>query len=332
MNQFHDEATLELAEHVPYLVTGALGGLGSAVLDRLLTAAKPIRVLVRRLPDTPLPGVEYVRGDLGDSAAVDRAVKGADCVIHAGATMRGSWSDHQSGTIQGTQNVIDACKKHDVKKFVHVSSLSVIEWAGALDFSPVDENAALESRAEERGHYTQAKLEAERLVATAAAAGLPTIIIRPGQIFGGRIPLMTAAIARRVAGRLLILGDGELPLPLVYLDDVVDALILAAKSNVHRGEVIQIVDTASWTQNQVLTEIYGASARIIRVPRAVVFAMGRASELALKLLGKKSPLSSYRLRSALALRRFESVNADRLLGWRPAVGVREGIRRVIQSS
>ena len=128
------------------------------------------------------------------------------------------------------------------------------------------------------------------------------------------------------------MGDGELPLPLVYLDDVVDALILAAKSNVHRGEVIQIVDTASWTQNQVLTEIYGASARIIRVPRAVVFAMGRASELALKLLGKKSPLSSYRLRSALALRRFESVNADRLLGWRPAVGVREGIRRVIQSS
>jgi nucleoside-diphosphate-sugar epimerase len=62
----------------------------------------------------------------------------------------------------------------------------------------------------------------------------------------------------------------------------------------------------------------------------VVFAMGRFSELALGMLGKQSPLAPYRLRSALALRRFEGKRAETLLGWRPRVGVREGIRRTQQ--
>ena len=319
---------------VPYLVTGASGGLGSALVERLRSEARPIRVMVRHLPDRPdegLDGVEYVRGDLGDPEAVDRAVRGARCVFHVGAAMKGSWLDHQGGTIEGTRNVLDACRRHGTAKLVHVSSLSVIDWAGAEPQATVDEKTPFEGNAEERGSYTRAKLEAEKLVAAEAARGLPAVILRPGQIFGRRIPLMTGAIARRAAGRYLVLGDGEMQLPLVYIDDVVDALVLAAKSGLHGGEVIQIVDPEPWTQNQVLSEMCGPSARIVRVPRPVVFGMGHASELVLGLLGKKSPLSRYRLRSALALRSFASLNAESLLGWKPRVGVRDGIRRVRES-
>jgi predicted dehydrogenase/nucleoside-diphosphate-sugar epimerase len=315
---------------VSYLVTGASGGLGSALLERLRADKESIRVMVRRFPDRPqdrIEGIEYVRGDLGDPQAVDRAVQGARCVFHVGATMKGGWLDHLGGTVEGTRNVLDACRKHGVEKLVHVSSLSVIDWAGAEAFASVNEETAFEPQAEERGAYTRAKLEAEKLVAAAAAAGLPTVILRPGQIFGRRIPLMTAAVARRAGGRFLMLGDGEIPLPLVYIDDVVDALLLAAKSNLHRGEVIQIVDPESWTQNQVVAEVYGSGARVVRVPRAAVMAMGRASELVLGLIKKKSPVSQYRLRSALALRRFDSQRAEGLLGWKPRVGVRDGIRR-----
>ena len=78
-----------------------------------------------------------------------------------------------------------------------------------------------------------------------------------------------------------MLGDGEMPLPLVYIDDVVDALMLAAKSELRHGEIIQIVDPEPWTQNQVLDEVSGPAARVVRVPRQVVFAMGRASEMVL---------------------------------------------------
>jgi predicted dehydrogenase/nucleoside-diphosphate-sugar epimerase len=319
-----------LSAQVPYLVTGASGGLGSAVVERLRSEGHRVRVMVRRLPAQPKEGIEYARGDLADPEAVDRAVRGAACVIHVGAAMKGGWPDHQGGTIEGTRNVIAACRKHGVGKLVHTSSLSVIDWAGGSPGAPVDEGTPFEGRAEERGAYTQAKLEAEKLVAAAAASGLPSVIIRPGQIFGRKIPLMTAAVARRAAGRALVLGDGEMQLPLVYIDDVVDALVMAAKSNLKGGEVIQIVDPEPWTQNQVIAEVNGSSAKVVRVPRAAVFALGRASELALGLLGKKSPVAPYRLASALALRTFDSSRAQQLLGWKPRVGVREGIRRATQ--
>jgi nucleoside-diphosphate-sugar epimerase len=107
----------------------------------------------------------------------------------------------------------------------------------------------------------------------------------------------------------------------------VDALVLAARSKLRSGEVIQIVDPQPWTQNQVLAEVNGPDAKVIRVPRAAVFALGRASELALGLVKKKSPVAPYRLASALAQRTFDSHRAEELLGWRPRVGVREGIRR-----
>ena len=317
-----------LSPRIPYLVTGASGGLGSALVERLLADGHKVRVMVRSLPTVPREGLEYARGDLGDPVAVDRAVQGAEIVFHVGAAMKGGWLDHQGGTIEGTRNVLAACRKHGVRKLVHVSSLSVIDWAGAEAMTPVDESTPLEPRAEERGSYTRAKLEAEKLVAAESATGLPAVIIRPGQIFGGKIPLMTGAVARRVAGRHLILGDGEIPLPLVYIDDVVDALVLAAKSNVSKGEIIQIVDPEQWTQNQVLAEVAGPDAKVIRLPRAAVFAMGGASELVLGLIKKQSPVARYRLQSALALRRFDGRRATELLGWKPRVGVREGIRRV----
>jgi predicted dehydrogenase/nucleoside-diphosphate-sugar epimerase len=321
-----------IGAETPYLVTGANGGLGSALVARLRAEGHRVRVMVRRLPTRTEEGIEYAIGDLADPEAVDRAVRGAGCVFHVGAAMKGGWLDHQGGTIEGTRNVLTACRKHGVRKLVHVSSLSVIDWAGGEAFSPVDEQTPLEGRAEERGSYTRAKLEAEKLVAAEAAKGLPAVIIRPGQIFGGRIPLMTAAVARRAGGRYVVLGDGEMPLPLVYIDDVVDALVLAAKSSLAGGEIIQIVDPEPWTQNQVLAEVVGPSARVVRVPRAAVMAIGRASELVLGLIKKQSPVAPYRLRSALALRRFDSGRASEMLGWTPRVGVREGIRRAQETA
>ncbi len=317
---------LPIAPTTAFALTGASGSLGGATLRRLLAEGKQVRALVRRLPDAPLAGVDYVVGDLADPAAVDRLVAGAETVLHVGATMKGSWPEHVAGTIDGTQHVLDACKRHAVKQLVHISSMSVIDWAGSSDGAPVTEATALEPRAEERGFYTRAKLEAERRVRQAAADGLPAVILRPGQIFGGGIPLINGAVARRAAGRWLVLGDGTLPLPLVYLDDVVDAILAAVDRRLTHGEVIQLVDDDQLTQREVL-EVAGGGAPVVRVPRPVVFALGKLSELPLGALGRTSPIAKYRLQSALARLRFDSDRAEQLLGWRPRVGVREGIRR-----
>lgn len=316
-----------LSDTVPYLVTGASGSLGKAVVKRLRADGHEVRVFVRRLPEQPQEGLEYALGDLGDPVAVDKAVKGAEIVIHCGAAMKGGWAEHKVATVTGTQNVIDACKAHGVKQLVHISSMSVFDWAGSSNAAPVDETVNLEPRAEERGAYTRAKLEAEQLVSAAAEAGLPVVILRPGQIFGGGISLINGAVARDVGGRWLVLGDGKLELPLVYMDDLVDAVMLSIERKVTRGEVIQIVDPAALTQDEVLA-LAGGAKRIVRVPRSVVFALGRLSELPLRLIGKPSPISVYRLRSALARIHYRSARAHDVLGWVPRVGVREGIKRV----
>jgi hypothetical protein len=75
--------------------------------------------------------------------------------------------------------------------------MSIVDWAGASDGPPVSEATPLEPRADERGAYTHSKLEAEKRVVAAAEAGkVPAVILRPGQIFGGGIPLLTGAVWR----------------------------------------------------------------------------------------------------------------------------------------
>jgi nucleoside-diphosphate-sugar epimerase len=243
--------------------------------------------------------------------------------------MKGGEADHQAGTITGTRNVLDSSLKHHVKKLVHISSLSVVEWAGAPDNAVISESSPLEPRAGERGHYTRSKLQAELLVKSySQEKGLPSVILRPGQIFGGSIPLMTPAVARRRGEGWIVLGDGEMRLPLVYIDDVVDAVMAAARSQLMHGEVIQLVDPEQFTQNQVIEMALGKEASVKHVPLPVLLTLGGMSELMLRPLKRPSPLSRYRLHSALSRRRFVNENTG-LLGWSPRVGVREGIRRAM---
>ena len=322
---------LPRADTADVLVTGASGGFGGAVLRRLAQGRR-VRAFLRRAPAEVPAGVDVVLGDLGDPEAVERAVRGVGAVVHVGAAMKGGWEDHERATVVGTRNVVEACRRHGVKKLVHVSSMSVVDWAGS-EGGLLSEASPDEPRPEDRGHYTRAKLEAERIVRAAAAEGaLPAVILRPGQIFGGRLPLLTPAVARRAGGRWLVLGDGGLQLPLVYLDDVVDAVVSALDGPLISGEVIQIVDPYRLTQDEVLAQVLPAGARITHVPRVALFTVGKLSELGLGLLGRKSPLSRYRLQSALARVGFGPGRAEELLGWKPRVGVIEGIRRSMPGS
>lgn len=322
------------APHVPILVTGAAGALGSAVIERLRQQGRPLRAFVRRRGIAAVPeGVEVVTGDLGDPRAVDDAVRGASIVIHAGAATKGNGIQQHTSTVIGTRNIIESCLRHGVEQLVYISSLSVVDWAGARSGEPITEASPLEPMPHLRGAYTQSKLEAELLVKRAVKeAGLRAVILRPGQIFGGMLPLVNAAVARELLGRRVVLGDGTIRLPLVYIDDVVDAVCAAMDRNLDSGDIIQLVDDALPTQNEILRTVFGAQGRAVRVPRSIVFAVGWLSEIALRPLRRTSPLSRYRLRSALARRTYASGNAARLLDWKPRVGVYDGMSKYAAST
>ncbi len=320
------------AESVPFLVTGASGALGGAIVDRLLAQGHKVRIFCRKKPKVIDPNVEVVLGDLGDPLAVQRAVKGAQKVIHAGAAMNGGWVQHQCATVIGTSNVAQACRKYNVSKLVHISSMSVVDWAGSSGKDPVSETTPLEPRPLERGAYTRAKLEAEDCVSRYCRQyKLPAVILRPGQIFGGKIPLLTPAVARKTGPFWLVLGDGQLKLPLVYIDDVVDAVLLAADNALHSGEIIQIIDdNRILTQDQVLEQALTDRPRIVHLPRSAIFTGAAFFSLASAIIGKKLPVSLYRFKSALARLDFQSHRASSLLGWTPTIGVDNGIKKILQ--
>jgi len=125
---------------------------------------------------------------------------------------------------------------------------------------------------------------------------------------------MTAAVARRAGPINLMLGNGQLRLPLVHVDDVVRAVLESIPAAVPSGTIVQLVSPSRFTQNDVM-KVCKPGSLTLRLPRALVFGLGWLSERMLGWVGRASPFSVYRLRSALARVHFESDRAQRLLGW-----------------
>jgi predicted dehydrogenase/nucleoside-diphosphate-sugar epimerase len=314
------------------LVTGAGGFLGRALMRRLKERGESVRVLVRRRREDPLE--IPVVGDLGYPEVVEAAVAGVETVFHVGAAMKGSAGDFQRGTVAGTRNIVESCLKHGVKKLVYVSSLSVFDHAGRAEGQVVAESSPYEPYPDRRGAYTQTKLEAERLVLEAARdRGLNVVVLRPGQIFGPGAEATAPAGTIGLAGRWIVVGDGTRKLPLVYVDDVADAMILAAERDVPPGSVFNLVDATEVTQRQFVAAAKTGPVRTppaLFVPEFVMNMMAFGVEMLGKVLKRNVPLTRYRVASIRPLWPVDGAAARDVLGWTPRVGVAEGLKRTFR--
>ncbi len=314
------------------LVTGGSGFLGRALVRRLRRDRRAVRLLVRRTPEwaAAVEELDIVIGDLADREAVDRAVAGVSVVYHAGATTRGSAHEFQTGTVLGTQHVIDACLRHDVGRLVYVSSLGVLAPPASAPEVAVTEDSPVDPHPERRGSYTHAKVVAEQLVRSAILQrGLPAVVVRPGQIVGPGaervVPNATLALGRY----WLAVGPADQPLPLVYLDDVVDALVLAATGASIEGRVFHVIDPHPITHDQYLDRyrrLPGTQAQIVRVPSHLLGLVAHAAEWAGRRSGRDVPLTRYRVHALRPHRAFDLTAAFHTLGWTPRIGIVDGLR------
>ena len=316
---------------VDALVTGAAGFLGRRVVARLREQDRTVRVLVRRAVPAYAndPGIQTVIGDLGDPRIVDHAVRGAATVYHVGAAMRGGPRDFEAGTTWGTRNVVEACMAHGSQRLVYVSSMSVYDHAGRDPAAKMTEASAFEPHPEWRGAYTRTKLDAEECVRNAIDnRGLPAVILRPGQIFGPGAEQVTPNGVIALAGRWVAVGSPAQALPLVYVDDVVDALLLAETTSQAVGGTFNIVDTATVTQEAYLQRAQrklGPKLKRVRVPTWIFMGLGFGVELLGKALKREVPLTRYRVRSLRPLANFDTQAARERLGWTPRTGVMKGL-------
>ncbi len=320
------------------LVTGASGFIGRHLVARLLQDGARVRAFVRSAQPSGWTNdarLDVFWGDLGDADAVARAVAGVDIVFHAGATMRGDGTEFERGTVAGTRNVIDSVLMHSVSKLVYVSSLSVLHAAATECGQALTESSPLEPHPEARGHYTRSKLAAERLVVEAARTRrLRVVVLRPAEVVGAGATLLTPGVAQRLGRTLVILGDGRVRVPLVAVDDLVDALVMAAQLGPFDGTIVHVVDPVAITQNDMVARYQGVAGihwRVIRVPRTIASAVAVAMEFAFGVAGRTSPLTRYRLDSALAQRQYASDRAGQLWGWQPRIGAVAALDRLAGS-
>jgi nucleoside-diphosphate-sugar epimerase len=196
--------------------------------------------------------------------------------------------------------------------------LTVLDYANQPMRAVVDETASLETRFDQRGSYTRAKVLSERLVTDAIRwRGLQAVVVRPGQIIGPGYESVAPYGTIAMAGRWIAIGSGNLKVPLVHVDDVVDALIAAATRSHVCGLTFHLVDSTPITQRDYIAR---CKHRASYVPRSALMFLGGALEIVGKLLKRNLPLTRYRVRSIKELN-FDCSAAQRHLGWAPRTGV-----------
>lgn len=209
-------------------VTGATGFIGRALVDALAPTAR-VRALVRRhdaqSEALARRGAELVFGDLAEPDTATKLVRGADVVIHCAAHM-GLSDPERSYAINaiGTERLARAARAAATRRFIYVSSISVLGATRRPDNVLTEDDEP-----EDTGHlnaYAGSKYVGECRLRDAAGAELAWTIIRPTNVYGlGSGPWFRNWV--RVIRRFPI-AVGDVAIDVVHVDDVVQALCLAA--------------------------------------------------------------------------------------------------------
>jgi nucleoside-diphosphate-sugar epimerase len=322
------------------LVTGGGGFLGGAIVRRLVARGDTVRSLARnRYPVLEVLGVTQFQGDVADVGVVASAAAGCDVLFHvaAKAGIWGRYDDYHRANVTGTENILAACRKHDVHRLVYTSSPSVV--FDGRDMEGVDESVPYPSHYE--AYYPKTKAIAECLILRANDDALATVALRPHLIWGpGDTNLIPRILARARAGRLRRIGKASKRIDSVYIDNAAEAHILAADRLapgspiagkvyfISQGEPVPLWDLV----NRIL-----AAAGLPPVTRTVPVWAARLAGWALEgvwgLLGRQEepPMTRFLACELATAHWFNLSAARRDLGYEPHISIEEGLRRLESS-
>lgn len=256
-------------------MTGATGFVGAETLDRALAAGLTVKALARSA-QPPRARLKWVHGSLADSRALDKTIRDVDVVIHiAGVVNAPDRAGFEAGNALGTVAVVDAMRRHGVRRLVHVSSLA--------------------AREPDLSDYGWSKDLAERHV---KASGLDWTIARPPAIYGSGDREMLDLFRMAKRGLLLLPPGGRLSV--IHVGDLARLLLtLAADRDASLAHVYEVDDgrEGGWDHadfGRALGRAVGrATVRTLATPPWLLNAAARADRL---LRGRKAKLTPDRVR------------------------------------
>jgi dTDP-glucose 4,6-dehydratase len=304
-------------------VTGAGGFIASHLVEALLQRGWQVTALIhynnrshwgwleshhRRQP----VNLQVVPGDVADPFLIGEALAGCEVVFHLAALVAIPYSyqapaSYVQTNITGTLNVAEAARKAGVKRFVHTSTSEVY---GSARYTPVDENHPLQGQSP----YSASKIAADKLIESFVCAyGLPAVTVRPFNTYGPRQSaraVIPNIIAQALHGNSARLGATDTVRDFTFVSDTVEGFIRAAEADDVTGQVLNLGTGEAISIQELAQTIFN----LLEVSPAIV-------------------TDEKRLRPAASeVQQLISDNrkAAKLLGWRPAVSLKDGLGRTIE--
>lgn len=318
------------------LITGAAGFIGSHLTTRLLAQNKPIRALV--LPSESIPAdwgnrVEIMRGDIRNRADVEKAVKDTSLIFHLAAVTldTGPMEVHQAITVEGTRHIMEAAAAHKAKVIL---TSSITTYGVKIQTEILDEDLEWGAPA---GFYSTHKQKQERLARELASKlGVELVVLRPGNVYGPRsIQWVITALAELKRGTPTLIGGGKGDCGFVHVNNLIDAMLLAAENPEAVGRIYNIGDGFGLTWKQYFTDL----ARIggAPPPRVIPLWLGRLLAnicepiwYGLKLKGRP-PLTYEAYNLVASDAHFPITRAQKELGYHPHFKYEEAMKEIEKS-
>ena len=299
-----------MSETDPIAFTGATGFVGQAVCDAVERQGMEARALARRIPDDRRQGIGWVQGDLADTQALAKLVGGAASVIHiAGLTNTPDPAQFDLVNIEGTRNVVAACKAAGVKRLVLVSSLS--------------------ARKPELSRYGASKAKAEEVV---QASGLDWTIVRPPAVYGPRDTEIFELFRSAKWGLVPLPPRGATSI--IHADDLAE-LLLALVMSSHSGmagpasrKLYEPDDgrEGGWSHKELAKAIGKAMGRPVFAPHIPARLLYKAADLDRRFRGDGAKLTEDRVGYMVHpnwVSRFDRDVPDAI--WKPRIPGEEGL-------
>ncbi len=322
-------------------VTGVLGFIGSNIalklaqsgpvigLDRIdLSSLPPEHPLQKRYNQLKRTGVEYVKGELGDSSLpsrLERYLQECKAVIHTAAPVKekGPLEEFRAVNVEATLDLARKSMESGVKKWIQFSSVMVY---GFNYPSNVNETGPLRG---DDNPYCITKIESEHALLALQGSSMDVVVLRPGDVYGpGSEPWVVRPLRMMKQKQFLLLDGGKYTINHVHIDHIVQAVVLSLKAS--GGQIFNVTDGISSS----CREYFGALASMAgypeppSIPSSVAKAGAWLMEVGNSMLGREAQLNRQALRFVMRPYPVDSTRAMERLGYRPTVSLTQGLEEI----
>jgi nucleoside-diphosphate-sugar epimerase len=327
------------------LVTGATGFLGRYVVGEALRRGHDVRAVVRpssrvaEAPELDHPRVEIARVDLRSKHGLVEMCAAADAVLHLAAVKSGDMYAQYAGTVVTTENLLEAMMRAgEPRRIIGVSSFAVYDYLHKPSRTMLDEESALEPEFPPRDEYSHTKLVQERLIREhAQRQNWDYAILRPGVIYG-RDNLWTARLGISANERLWLRIGWLATLPLSYVENCAEAIVLAAERAGPLALTVNVIDDELPTQASYAREVLRRLTprpRSTTLPWPMMCLLARSAWATNRVVFKgrarlPAILVPARLHARFKPLRYSNGRLHEALGWRPRYSLTEALERSLR--